>query len=151
MGFEDNEYFSWYILSPCRILWWRIVPMTLSIQCGWLCGGLIYSFNLTMSMWKSELILHSANFQRHRSAGVGCWVGNLWTSECPGWSIRISALIVFPSHRTISDLWITVLCMCMMFKKIRLDQLKSPVHMNSDIKDISPQRTTFNWKAALTA
>ncbi len=107
IGFEDGVYSSWYVLSPCTILWWRIVPMLLSIHRGWLCGGLIYSCNLAANIWKSELNLRSANFQRFKSAGVGHWMGNLQTSEWPGWSVSISTLIVLPSHRTISNLWIT--------------------------------------------
>ncbi len=77
VGFEDGVYSLWYDSSLCTILWWWIVPMSLSIHRGWLCGGLIYSCNFTLNTWKSELnLLHSANFHRFKSAGVGCWVGN---------------------------------------------------------------------------
>ena len=97
----------------------------------------------------AELNLHNAAFHIARSAGVGRWVGNLWESEWPGKPVSISDLMVLPLHRTISDLWITFLCMCMIFSETKSVRLGSPKRINSDIKGKSHCQIGFNWKSSL--
>ena len=67
-----------------------------------------------------------------------------------GEPVSISALMVLPSsHRTISDLWITFLCMRMLFRETKSVELRSQTRMNSDIKDESPCWIGFNWRLSL--
>ncbi len=94
-------------------------PFWLSRHDGLECFVLIYSWRGKVGTLNSELIIRRAVVQRFMSIGVGPCTGNLCASEYPAEGVSIDLLIVFPSHITISERCITILCIRMMFSKRR--------------------------------
>ncbi len=124
----------------------------LSCNDGLECVVLIYSWRGKVSTLNLELIIQRAAVQRFMSVGVGRCTGNLCAFKCPADTNNIDLLIVFPSHITISDRCITILCIHTMFSKRRSTRLY-PTLMNSDISALSPHctgpRRYSDWNTSL--
>ena len=113
---------------------------------------LIYSWRGKVSTLNLELIIGRAVVQRFMSVRVGHCTGNLCASKCPADADNIDLLIFFPSHITIFDRCITILCICTMFSERRSTHLY-PTLMNSDISALSPCQTGprryLDWNTSL--
>ena len=134
------------------MLWCNMSPLLLNRHGGFECFVLIYSWRGRVSTLNLELISQRAVVQRFMSVGVGRCTGNLCASECPAEAVSIDLLIVFPSHITMSERCITILCIRTMFNERRFARLY-PTLTNSAIKALSPRqmgpRRNSGWNAKL--